>query len=102
MGVFDRLTGTRHPGRGISPRSEQEVRAALLAVSGPEVPYRVRGATPEEGVGPVAEWRITEPAMRPFFVRTQLDRTLKTRMRLVPELVLFLPASTPKVRQAAA
>jgi len=85
VGMFDRLTGTRHPERGITPRSEQEVRAALLAVNGPEVPYRVRGATPEEGAGLVAEWRITEPAMRPFFVRTRLDRTLKTRMRLVPE-----------------
>ncbi|MEU6014948.1 hypothetical protein ABZ826_13125 [Streptomyces sp. NPDC047515] len=39
----------------------------------------------QEGVGLVAEWRILEPALRSFFVRTQWDRTLTTRMRLVPE-----------------
>ncbi|SFT29879.1 hypothetical protein [Streptomyces sp. ok210] len=55
------------------------------AVPGPDVPYCVRNATPKEGVGLVAEWRILEPALRTFFVRTRLDRTLKTRMRLVPE-----------------
>ncbi|MFF1832693.1 hypothetical protein ACFVXE_00520 [Streptomyces sp. NPDC058231] len=85
MGLFDRLTGTRHPASGVAPRSAEEVRAALLAVNGPDVPYRVRNATPKEGVGLVAEWRILEPAMRTFFVSTRLDRTVKTRMRLVPE-----------------
>ncbi|MCX5415293.1 hypothetical protein [Streptomyces sp. NBC_00059] len=85
MGMFDKLTGTKHPEKGIAPRSAEEVRAALFAINGPDVPYRVRNATPDEGAGLVAEWRVTEPAMRTFFVRTQLDRTVKTRMRLVPE-----------------
>ncbi|MFF1844564.1 hypothetical protein ACFVW9_22900 [Streptomyces sp. NPDC058217] len=49
------------------------------------MPYRVRNATPKEDDGLVAVWRILEPAMRTFFIRTRLDRTLKTRIRLVPE-----------------
>ncbi|MFF3215569.1 hypothetical protein ACFYYB_33690 [Streptomyces sp. NPDC002886] len=84
MGLFDRLTGTRHPDSGVAPRSAQEVREALLSLNGPDVPYLVRAATPAEGADLVAEWRILEPAWRTFFARTQLDRTLKTRMRLVP------------------
>ncbi|MGW1710429.1 hypothetical protein ACWCP8_34325 [Streptomyces sp. NPDC002206] len=85
MGIFDKLTGTKRPSSGVAPRSAEEVRAALLAINGPDVPYRVRNATPKEGDGLVAEWRILEPALRTFFVRTRLDRTIKTRMRLVPE-----------------
>ncbi|MFG2497742.1 hypothetical protein ACGFSB_05935 [Streptomyces sp. NPDC048441] len=84
MGFFDKLTGTRHPASGVTPRPAGEVRAALLGLNGPDVPYVVRNATPAEGAGLVAEWRILEPAWRTFFVRTQLDRTLKTRMRLMP------------------
>ncbi|GAA1898429.1 hypothetical protein GCM10009837_21120 [Streptomyces durmitorensis] len=85
MGLFDKLTGTRHPTSGVTPRSADEVRAALLGLDGPDVPYRVRRATPAENADLVAEWRILEPAWHTFFVRTQLDRTIKTRMRLVPD-----------------
>ncbi|WP_326606707.1 hypothetical protein [Streptomyces sp. NBC_01800] len=69
MGLFDRLTSTKRPSSGVAPRSAEEVRAALLAINGPDVPYRVRNATPKEGDGLVAEWRILEPALRTFFVR---------------------------------
>lgn len=40
-----------------------EVRAALLALGGPEVPWAVRDGA-AEGAGLVAEWRIREPAWR--------------------------------------
>ncbi|MFE0105335.1 hypothetical protein [Streptomyces sp. NPDC059009] len=82
MGLFERLTGTRRPGDGVPPRPAADVRAALLALGGPDVPWLVRAATPDENADLVAEWRVQEPAWRTFFVRTQLDRTLKTRMRL--------------------
>ncbi|WP_405449363.1 hypothetical protein OG350_22725 [Streptomyces achromogenes] len=60
------------------------VRAALLAVGGPDVPYVVReGHT--GGADLVAEWRIREPAWRGFFARAKVSRSLETRMRLVPE-----------------
>ena len=32
----------------------------------------------------MAEWRVLEPAWRTFFLRTQLSRTFKVHMRLVP------------------
>lgn len=84
MGLFDRLTGTRHPGDGVAPRSAGEVRAALLGLNRPDLPYVVRNATPSEGADLVAEWRIREPAWHTFFARTRPSRTVKTRMRLVP------------------
>jgi hypothetical protein len=51
-----------------------EVRAALLALNGPDVPYRVRNALPAEKADLVAECRIPRVGV-----------TLKTRMRLIPE-----------------
>ncbi|MFE7157367.1 hypothetical protein [Streptomyces sp. NPDC057636] len=85
MGLFDKLTGTRHPDAGVIPRPAAEVRAALLAINGPDVPYVVRNGTPAERADLVAEWRVLEPAWRTFFSRSQLSRTLKTRMRLDAE-----------------
>ncbi|CAL9483164.1 hypothetical protein [Streptomyces sp. enrichment culture] len=84
MSLLDRFTGTKYPDPSVPPRPTQEVRAALLAVGGPDVPYVVR-----EGVGGgadlVAEWRIREPAWHGFFARAKVSRSLETRMRLVPE-----------------
>ncbi|MFH8369612.1 hypothetical protein [Streptomyces sp. NPDC018031] len=84
MGLFDRLTGTRHPGTGVVPRPAADVRAALLALNGPEVPYVVRDAGPAEGADLVAELRIREPAWHAYFFRIQLRRSVTVRMRLIP------------------
>ncbi|MEU7061537.1 ankyrin repeat domain-containing protein [Streptomyces sp. NPDC046197] len=51
-----------------------EVRAALLALNGPDVPYRVRNAVPAEKADLVAECKIWRVGV-----------TLKTRMRLIPD-----------------
>jgi hypothetical protein len=84
MSLRDRFTGTRHPDPGVPPRPAHEVRAALLAVGGPDVPYVVReGLT--GGADLVAEWRLREPAWHGFFARARMSRTLETRMRLVPD-----------------
>jgi hypothetical protein len=85
MGLFDKLTGTRRPGKGVAPRSAEEVKAALFDLNSPEVPYVVRDGT-SEGADLVAEWRIAEPAWATFFVRSQLTRALQIHMRLVPEI----------------
>lgn len=74
MGLFDKLTGTRYPDSGAAPRSAEEVRAAMLALNGTDVPYRVRNALPAEKADLVAECQIRRVGVR-----------LKTRMRLVPE-----------------
>jgi hypothetical protein len=74
MGLFDKMAGTKHPESGVAPRSAAEVRAALLALNGPDVRYEVRGSTPKEGADLVAECRLPE-------VRV----TLKVRMRLIPD-----------------
>ncbi|MFD9560771.1 hypothetical protein [Streptomyces sp. NPDC059994] len=73
MGIFDRLTGTRYPDAGVAARSAAEVRAALLAVNGPGVPFVVRNGAPSERADLVAVWRVRE-----------LGITVRTRMRLVP------------------
>ncbi|GCB45925.1 hypothetical protein [Streptomyces sp. NL15-2K] len=84
MGLFDRLTGTRYPDAGVAPLSATEVRAALLAFNGPDVPYRVRGGLPEEKADLVAEWRMVRSVVGSV-PRKQLERTFKIRMRLVPQ-----------------
>ncbi|MEU5437632.1 hypothetical protein AB0G73_30245 [Streptomyces sp. NPDC020719] len=73
MGIFTRLTGTRFPESGVVPRSATEVRAALLALGGPDVPYRVREAFAQERADLAAEWRIGELGLR-LKVRMRLDR----------------------------
>ncbi|GAA2479711.1 hypothetical protein GCM10010406_14900 [Streptomyces thermolineatus] len=84
MGLFDKLTGTKHPADGVAPRSAAEVHAALLGLNRPDVPYAVRDGR-EEGADLVAEWRILEPAWQTFFSREQVSRVWQVRMRLVPE-----------------
>ncbi|PKV89524.1 hypothetical protein BX283_7161 [Streptomyces sp. TLI_146] len=74
MGIFDKLTGTRYPETGVAARSAAEVRAALLAVNGPGVPFVVRNGAPSERADLVAVCRVRE-----------LGLTVRTRMRLVPE-----------------
>jgi hypothetical protein len=84
MGLFDKLTGTRRPADDVARRSADEVRAALLGLNGPDVPYVIRDGS-EEGADLVAEWRLLEPAWRTFFLRSQLSRVFKVYMRLVPD-----------------
>lgn len=76
MGLFDKLTGTRRPDRGVAPRSAAEVRAALLALDGPDAAFALRRGTPEEGADLVAVWRIPPGPWHP--------RRGQTLLRLVP------------------
>ncbi|MER5902011.1 hypothetical protein ABT150_18285 [Streptomyces mirabilis] len=46
MGFFDKLTGTRYPDSGVVLLSAMELRAGLLALNGPDVPFCVRNALP--------------------------------------------------------
>ncbi|MDQ8705263.1 hypothetical protein RCO28_22590 [Streptomyces sp. LHD-70] len=89
MGLFDRLTGTRRPAAGVTPLPADDVRAALLALNGPEVPYVIHGGAPgqdlPERADLVAEWRISDPAWYAFFARTHVSRTFQVCLRLVTE-----------------
>ena len=82
MGLFDKLTGTKHPDDGVVPRSAEEVRTALLGVNRPDVPYVIRDGAAEDS-DLVAEWPMAEPAWQPLFVESQLTRAVRIRMRLV-------------------
>jgi hypothetical protein len=82
MGLFDKLNGTKYPADGVVPVSVGEVRGALLGLGGGDVPYVVRDGAPE-GADLVAEWRVAEPAWQSVFVRSQLTRAVRFRMRLV-------------------
>ncbi|MFB6619084.1 hypothetical protein ACFCV9_33495 [Streptomyces sp. NPDC056367] len=76
MGLFDKLTGTRRPDSGVVPLPAAEVRAALLALAGPDAPFALREGTPKERADLVAVWRIPEGRWHP-------ERG-QTRLRLVP------------------
>ncbi|MDV9173220.1 hypothetical protein R6V09_24305 [Streptomyces sp. W16] len=84
MGLFDRLTGTQRPPNGVVPLSTEEVRAALLGLNQPDVPYVIRYGAAEHA-DLVAEWRIAEPAWQNFFIESQLTHTIQIRMRLSRE-----------------
>ncbi|MET9881810.1 hypothetical protein ABZZ20_01375 [Streptomyces sp. NPDC006430] len=56
--LWDKMTGTRYPGGGVAPLTTLEVRTALFALNGPDVPFRVRNGTPKEG----AEHRAGPPS----------------------------------------
>ncbi|MEU9301742.1 hypothetical protein [Streptomyces sp. NPDC048269] len=71
--LWDKYMGTKYPDTGVRPLPAMELRHALLALNGPDVPFAVRNGTPKEGADLVAECRIQE-----------LRLTLKIRMRLVP------------------
>lgn len=70
MGLFDRLTGTKRPADGVVPRPAAEVRAALLGLNRPDVPYVIRDGRAEgvELVGSGGCWsrpgRASSPATR--------------------------------------
>ncbi|MDF3300956.1 hypothetical protein [Streptomyces tropicalis] len=85
MGLFDKLTGTRHPAEGVSPVPREELRATLLGLNQPEVPYVVRYSAGEQ-CDLVAEWRLTEPAWQQVFVRSEISHAVRIRMRLDPEV----------------
>ncbi|MFC9298624.1 hypothetical protein ACFTWH_28105 [Streptomyces sp. NPDC057011] len=76
MGLFDKLTGTRRPESGVVPLPAAEVRAALLALDGPDVRFTLRNGTPKERADLVAVWRIPPGPWHP--------RRGQTRLRLVP------------------
>lgn len=80
MGLFDKLTGTRHPTEGVPPAPAAAVRTALLALDRPDVPYTIRDGA-AENAELVAEWRLSEPAWQPFFVGSRLSRAVRISLR---------------------
>lgn len=81
MGIFDKLTGTRHPADGAVPTAAAEVRTALLDLNRPDLPYVIRDGAPEDA-DLVAEWRLAEPTWQALFLQSQLSRAVRIRMRL--------------------
>ncbi|WP_405941543.1 hypothetical protein [Streptomyces sp. NBC_00207] len=73
MGFWDNRTGTRHPAGSVPRQAAEELRAALLALGGPDQLFAVREGTAKERADLVVECRVREMRL-----------TLKTSMRLVP------------------
>lgn len=82
MGFLDKLTGTKHRPEGVASVPGEELRAALLGLNQPDVPYVIRYGGGEQ-CDLVAEWRLAEPAWQSFFVRSQISHAVRIRMRLV-------------------
>ncbi|MBO8189234.1 hypothetical protein [Streptomyces spirodelae] len=84
MGFFARFTGTKRPARGVPTQSPEDLRARLLGLNGPDIPYVVRDGS-SEAVDLIAEWRLMEPAWQGVFRKRQLSRNLEIRMRFDPD-----------------
>ncbi|NWF29491.1 hypothetical protein HW130_25090 [Streptomyces sp. PKU-EA00015] len=81
--LWDKWMGTRRADGGTKAIPTQELRAALLALNGTGVPFRIREAG-TGGADLLAEWRFLEPAWGSGATRRQVERTLKVWMRLCP------------------
>ncbi|MGW1889793.1 hypothetical protein ACWCP6_05930 [Streptomyces sp. NPDC002004] len=77
-------TGTKYPESGVTPLPTTEIRARLLALNGTGVPFHVREAFAAEKADLVAQWRIVLPNTDDSLPGGRLERTMKTRIRLVP------------------
>ncbi|MEV5873958.1 hypothetical protein AB0L75_06930 [Streptomyces sp. NPDC052101] len=84
MGFLDRLRGTKYPEDGVSPLPAQELRAALLALNGTGVPFRIRQAFGAEKADLVAEWQVVVPYSGDMLSAKNVERTMKARMRFAP------------------
>jgi hypothetical protein len=80
----DRRTGTMYPESGVAPIPTTEIRSALLALNGTGVPFRVREAFAAEKADLVAEWQIVLPYRGESLSANEVERTMRTRLRLVP------------------
>ncbi len=84
MGLFDWMTGTKRPDAGVAPKSEGDVRAAIMAVNRDTAPFTVRDGS-DEDVDFVAEWRIVDAQWYEIFAKAGLEKVFKVKMRLDPE-----------------
>lgn len=81
--LWDKYTGTLRPDEGAPAIPAQELRAVLLALNAPGVPFTVR-ETGSEAAHLVAEWKVLEPPTGSGVSRRQVERTFKIWMRLLP------------------
>ncbi|MFJ8825442.1 hypothetical protein ACIREE_27160 [Streptomyces sp. NPDC102467] len=78
----DWRTGTKYPGEGIRPVMRSQMEAALLSLTVPDRPWRVRAGLAGERADVVAECQMMEPARGKGKARRQLERTFKFRIHL--------------------
>ncbi|HUR48273.1 MAG TPA: hypothetical protein VMY88_01915 [Acidimicrobiales bacterium] len=85
MGLFDKLKGTKRPADGVAPKSEAEVRAALLAINRATAPFVVREPNGDEKADLVAEWKIVDAQWYETFAKASLEKVFKVLMRFDAE-----------------
>jgi len=83
MKLLDFLTSTRRPETGTTVRSEEEVRAAILAVNRPTAPFKIRDGGAER-VDLIAEWKIVDAQWYEVFAKAGLKKVFKIYMKLDP------------------
>ena len=81
MRILDWLMGIKRPAPGVAAKPAAEVRAALLAINQPTLPFVVRDGAAEK-VDLVAEWRIVDAAWREDFAKAGMTKIFKILMRL--------------------
>lgn len=83
MGLFDFLTGTKRPKRGVAPRSAADVEGAILGMNRETAPFMVR--RDDSGKADlVAEWKIVDAKWYEIFAKAGLKRVFRIYMKLDP------------------
>jgi hypothetical protein len=80
MGIFDVLTGSRAPPKGVPRKSVADLRHALLALNRDSAPWQVRDGKPE-GADLVAEWRIVDARWYEVFAKANLTKVFRILMK---------------------
>ena len=80
MGLFDFISGTKAPPKGVARVSSAELRERLLGLNRDTAPWQVRDGA-AEGVDLVAEWRVADARWYEFFAKAGLEKVHQVLMK---------------------
>jgi hypothetical protein len=81
MGLFDFLTGTKRPPKGVTPVSPEQIKAAILGVNRDTAPFEIKFSD-DSGADLIAEWKIVDANWYEIFAKAGLKKIFRIKMRL--------------------
>ncbi len=81
MGLFDFLTGTKRPPKGVTPVSPEQMKAAILGVNRDTAPFEIK-LSDDASADLIAEWKIVDAKWYEIFAKAGLKKVFRIKMRL--------------------